>query len=46
MLRIEKDTDEVRGGETGTGLRYVLGISTALAILALVALAYGLGGAG
>ena len=44
MLRIEKDTNEVRSGETGTGLRYVLGISTALAIFALVALAYNVGG--
>ena len=44
MLRIEKDTNDARSGETGTGLRYVLGISTALAIFALVALAYGLGG--
>ena len=31
-------TDEARGGETNTGMRYVLGIGLALAIVALSAI--------
>ena len=40
MTGPQKKTDDVRQGETGHGARYVLGISTALAAVLLVAVAW------
>ncbi|MEP2283055.1 hypothetical protein [Parvibaculum sp.] len=44
MLRIEKDTEDLPHEKNGAGLRYALGIATALVLFALVALAYGISG--
>ena len=35
----DKSTDDARGGVTGHGMRYVLAISLALAVVALVVVA-------
>lgn len=35
---IHLDTEEARGGKTGMGVRYVLGLTLALVIIAFVAL--------